>query len=162
MRKFVSILLVILMLSTLCVCVFADTDPIVSPTAPQEWLVEFVDYGQGEPPSISNDQVPDGETVRYEVDPNSPYSFIHFQIQGDYVLVEGSLNGPYIVVRPHSDLVIQAIYEDVPVTTSPSDTSDDGPQTGFDPLWLTIAFVVLAACAVAVIFVVKRMAKREH
>lgn len=161
MRKIVSVLLVVLMLSALCVCVFADKDPIYSPTAPKEWLVEYVDYGEGEPPAITNDVVPDGDTVRYERDPNSPYEFIGFEIQGEYELVEGSLTGPYIVVRPLSDLVIVARYKDVPVTTSPSDTSPHGPQTGFSPLWITIAFVALVVCAVAVIFVVKRMAKKE-
>lgn len=159
MRKIVSLLLVVLMLSALCVSVFAD--PVISPTAPKEWLVEFVDYGQGEPPAISNDVIPDGETGRYEADPNSPYEFTGFEIQGEYELIEGSLTGPYIVVRPLSDLVIIARYQDVPVTTTPSDTSPHGPQTGFSPLWITIAFVALVVCAVAVIFVVKRIAKRE-
>lgn len=160
MRKIISILLVVLMLSALCVSAFADTDPIISPTAPKEFIVEFDDYGTGKV-TVTTDDVPEGDTVRYEADPDSPYEFIGFEIEGDYEIVEGSLTGPYIVIRPLSDLVVIAKYDTVPVTTNPADTGNNGPQTGFSPLWITVAFAALIACAIAVIFVVKRMAKRE-
>lgn len=161
MRKLFALLLAVLMLAALCVCVFADTDQVDSPTAPKEYIIEFIDYGPGDPPDSSTTIVPEGETGTYKVYPNSPYEFLGFEIEGEYEIVEGSLNGPYIVVRPLTDLVIVAKYEGVPVTVSPTDTSNNGPQTGFNPLWITIAFAALTVCAVASILVVKRMAKKE-
>ena len=162
MKKLISVLLVVLMLGALCVCVFADKDPVYSPTAPREWLVEYVDYGNGIPPIITNEIIPEGEVVRIESNPNSPYEFEGFEIQGEYEIVEGSLTGPYIVIRPLSDLVINEKYKGVIDTTSPSDTSPSGPPTGFSPLWITVAFIVLAVCAVAAVFVIKRFAKKEN
>lgn len=87
MRKLLAILLVVLMLAALCVCVFADKDPVYSPTA----------------------------TTTEE---------------------EG--------------------------TTGPSDTGPVGPQTGFSPLWVIVAFVVLVGCAVASVFVIRPLAKKEN
>lgn len=87
MRKLIAILLVVLMLSALCVCAFADKDPIYSPTA-------------------TTSEVED--------------------------------------------------------TTGPSDTTPVGPQTGFTPLWIVVAFVVLAGCTVAAVCVTKNIAKKEN
>lgn len=156
MRKVVSILLVVLMLSALCVSVFAEKDPFYSPTAPKEFRIDFIDYN-----GTSYDTVPVGETATYKANPNCPNEFEKFTIEGEYEIVEGSLDGPYIVVKPLSDLIITAHYKGIPVTTSPVDTSNQGPQTGFSPLWITIAFVALVVCAIAATCVVKRIAKKE-
>lgn len=158
MRKTISFLLVILMLGLLCVSAFADEALIISPTAEKEFLIEFKDYGNGATPTITTAEVPEGQTIRYDIDKNSAYKFTGFEIEGSYVIVEGSLAGDYIVLRPTSDLVVVAKYENVPITTSPSDTDSHSPQTGFDPILMGIAVVILSSCAVAIVIVTKRIA----
>lgn len=162
MRKFLAVLLAVLMLSALCVSVFAGDDPIVSPTTKPEYLVEFDDYFHGTPPAVSNETVPVGDTIRFDSDPTSPYKFVGFIISGEYTIVEGSLDGPYIVIKPASDIVVIAEYEGVPIVTTPSDTSHDGPQTGSDITWIAIAFAVLVVCAVAAVIIAKRFVKKEN
>ncbi len=165
MRKLIAVLLAVLMLSALCVSVFAGNDPIVSPTTKPEYLVEFDDYAHSNPgsaPAVSNYTVPVGDTIRFEADPTSPYEFVGFTIDGEYTIVEGSLDGPYIVIKPASDLVVIAEYEGVPIVTTPSDTSHDGPQTGSEITWIAIAFGVLVVCAVAAVIISKRFVKKEN
>ena len=162
MRKYLAVLLAVLMLSALCVSVFAGNDPIVSPTTNPEYLVEVDDYADGAPPKVSSETVPVGGTIRFDSDPNSPYKFVGFTIDCEYTIVEGSLDGPYIVIMPASDIVVIAEYEGVPIETNPSDTSSDSPQFGADITWIAIAFAVLVVCAVAAVFVAKRYAKKEN
>lgn len=162
MRKYLAVLLAVLMLSALCVSVFAGNDPIVSPTTKPEYLVDVHDYADGTPPVVSRETVPVGDTIRFDVDPNSPYEFDCFTINGEYTIVEGSLDGPYIVIKPASDLVVTAKYKGVPIETNPSDTSSESEQFGADITWIAIAFAVLVVCAVAAVFVAKRYAKKEN
>lgn len=162
MRKYLAVLLAVLMLSALCVSVFAGNDPIVSPTTKPEYLVEFDDYVHGTPPAVSNVTVPVGDTIRFDSDPTSPYKFVGFTIDGEYTIVEGSLDGPYIVIMPASDIVVIAEYEGVPIVTTPSDTGHDGPQTGAVITWIAIAFAVLVVCAVAAVIIAKRFVKKEN
>lgn len=154
MRKFLAIFLSVLMLGMLCAVVFADDNP--SPTGGEEHLIDYTTYENGDGDS-SNYTVIDGDTIRFDVNPDSDLDFTGFDITGDYELIEGSLDGPYIIIRPLGDLVVIANYDNR-ATDATKDTGNNGPQTGVEiNPWLIGG---IAAVVVGVTFAIVAIVKK--
>lgn len=146
MKKIMSVVLALILVSVMSVSAFAS----VSPTAPVE-----KDY--------------DGGTVTYEKDPDKDneytftatskdgYNFIGWEIEGNYEIVSGSLDGSPITIRLPSGVTFEDVYVE-PVfkkvkdkTTTKKDDDKKSPGTGD-----SMALAVLAVAALGGIVVSKK------
>ena len=161
MRKFLAILLTVLLIGTLSFAAFAKGTP-ESPTeaAPEDYPsptstpVVLIIY-----PDHSQVQIPvDTEVPGYT---NVPLSEIEaLTITGNYSVVEGEEEGTYTIIA-HSDLVLTLAN----TPTEPSDTSPVSPPTGAAPeqneinYWLFAAIVLVALTGI--FFAAKKLNKNQ-
>lgn len=158
MRKFLSILMTVLLLGSLSICAFAAPSPTDAPI----FNIVYYSYEDGTQQQIAIDPVENGETVQITANTSGDRAFTGFAIQGQYELVSGTLTDATIVIRPLSDLVITANYENTtPSTNTPVDNGSTSPQTGDSMLILFVALAVVfgaAGCVVAT----KRLRAKEN
>lgn len=151
MKRLITVALVIVMIFALGVTAFADSSPV-----PKEQYSIDVTYSPSD--GSLGDASADKNTVI--IDPSDDGlvtitanvkdgKFSKWDIKGEYDIVEGSLTTPKIVIRPHSDISANAIFEKdgKPATPDTPSSSDGGsgtsPKTG-DPLYMIIVFSILA------------------
>lgn len=151
MKRLITIALAIVMIFALGVTVFADSSPV-----PKEQYSIVVTYSPSD--GSLGDASADKNTVI--IDPSDDGlvtltanvkdgKFSKWDIKGEYDIVEGNLTTPKLVIRPHSDIIANAIFEKdgKPATPDTPSSSSGGsgtsPKTG-DPLYMIIVFSILA------------------
>ena len=113
MKRLITIALAIVMIFALGVTVFADSSPV-----PKEQYSIVVTYSPSD--GSLGDASADKNTVI--IDPSDDGlvtltanvkdgKFSKWDIKGEYDIVEGSLTTPKLVIRPHSDIIANAIFE---------------------------------------------------
>ncbi len=149
-----------------------DATEFYSPTPEEVYSIEVTyepsDGSIGDA-SADNYQViknTDG-TVTLTATPKNGGKFTEWKIDGEYEVVDGSLDSPTITIRPKSDIKAEAVFviDGTVAPTTPSGTTapttapkpnngSTSPKTG-DPLFLIIS---LAALALGVgVFAVKKI-----
>ena len=151
MKRIITIALVIVMIFALAVPVFAESSPQPKEKYSINVTYSPADGSMGEAGSDKNqiiiDPSDDGLVTLTAVPKDGKFS--RWDIKGEYDIVEGDLTTPKIVIRPHSDITANAIFEKDGKPATPDTPSSSGggsgtsPKTG-DPLYLIIAFTVLA------------------
>ena len=99
--------------------------------------------------------VPHGETCTLTID-SAAEGFVFWNLHGEYEIVEGDYQEDSFTIRPLSDLVAVATYEEAMPHTAIESAEENPPavQTGEDEtravavLIMMIAIVVAATCAV--------------
>ena len=159
MRKLVSIALVLVMVFAMTVSASA----LISPGAKDHFGITVgTSPSDGSLGSASTDkdsvQVTENEdgTVTLTAEEKGNGKFSHWEIEGDYDIVEGSLTSKTIVIRPKSDIHAVAVFEEdgkkaTADTTVKPNNSNTSPKTG-DPMFIVfgLAVLVLGAGALAV------------
>jgi len=152
MKKLITVALVIVMIFSLSVTVFAADYDSPQPKETYSIAVSYspADGSLGVASSDKNQVTIDSEDGKVILTATvKDGKFNRWDIKGEYEIVEGSLTSPKLVIIPKSDISANAIFEKdgKPATPdSPSSSSDSGstsPKTG-DPLYLIIGFAVLA------------------
>ncbi len=167
MRKLIAVLMTLCLLAGLCTCVFAENEDIESPTDKPIFTVTYLSNGDSEDPDHYEQEFEvttlEDDTVEINAYEKENKTFIGFTIEGDYEIVEGSLEPiasrgkaslvGYIHIVPKSDLIIHAHYDEI--VTEPTTEGNDGndsPQTGDSMMtWIVaaVALVGIFGCAVA-------------
>ncbi|MDO4743106.1 MAG: hypothetical protein Q4B04_03610 [bacterium] len=133
MKKILTVVLVIALMSTFCLAAFA----VESPTGT---TITVSAKGNGSVEKTANS---DG-TFTLTAKNNTGDSFVGWLIDGDYEIVSGSLKSPVIVIKLASNATAVATF-----TGSISETS---PQTGNN----VIPFAVISFLALVSVFAVSK------
>lgn len=157
MKKVISIALVLVMVFALTVSASA----LVSPTGKDRFGITVgqspadgsLGNGNTDKNSVSADMDEEGN-VTLTANENGNGKFEHWEIEGDYDIIEGSLTDKTIVIRPKSDIHAVAVFKAPDGSTSKvpaTNNNNTSPKTG-DPLYivLTLAVLALGAGALAV------------
>ena len=157
MRQFVSIALVLVMLFAMTVSASALISPggkdhfgITVGTNPSDGSLGGANTDKN---SVTANTDEDGN-VTLTADEKNNGKFSHWEIEGEYDIIEGSLTDKVIVIRPKSDIHAIAVFEKpgTPDSSSPTEsktpvsggnTSNTSPKTG-DSLYIIFGLAVLA------------------
>ena len=156
MKRILCILAIALILFTVC-CVTAHAQ---SPIAPENHHYIRVETNplMKEGAHGDNVYVPYGETVTFTMDEDIK-DFVFWNIHGDYEIVSGDYEEKLFTIRPLSDIVAVATYQEavphtaVITTEKPPDTTS--PQTGDRTVDIIGTILVIIFCAGAVIILIK-------
>ncbi len=148
MKKVLSVLMAVLMLSAICaVAVSAVDNPSPEPTT--YYVIEVTVDGNGtatpDPASV-----PQGDTTKLTANPDDGSKFIGWDIEGDYEIVEGDLNSPVLVIRPKSNL--KAVDKFQPTDTK-KDDGKTSPTTGYNTNAIIAVMAVVVTISAAVVVV---------
>ena len=125
MKKIVSIFVVLLMFVSLC----SSASALISPEDPgTEYSVVVYTTEGGSYTLIHN---ADG-TITITGLPDDGHTFTGWLVDGDYEIVEGSLEDGYIVIRPLSDIKVISSFDGHSTPIIPEETttgSGDGEST---------------------------------
>ena len=163
MKRFASIVLALVMVLALTVSVAAKGSPtgkdyysITTSAIPSDGSLGGAssDKNKVDTSIVKTD---DGLVILTATEKNG--KFDHWEITGDYEIVEGSLSSLVLKIRPLSDVKAVAVFKDsgsksTPDTPTKPNDSGTSPKTG-DPLLLVIGLAVLALGAGA--FAVKKI-----
>lgn len=150
MKKVISIALALVMVFALTVSASAKG----SPTGKEFFKITVgfspSDGSYGDAGTDKNkvivDAVGDDGTVRLTANEKDYGKFSHWEIKGDYELIEGTLTDKSIVIRPNSDIDAVAYFKNTDGSTSKvpvSNNNNTSPQTG-DPLYIVLGLAALA------------------
>ena len=146
MRKLFAVLMSLCLVLSFCICAFAtEGSSVQSPTDEPVHSVEFISYDTDKPSSTEYTVVA-GDTIEITAPDSENSDFNGFTIEGEYEIISGGLDNQTIVIRPLSDVIIIANYNNTPTAPSTSgDNGNDSPQTGADPMIFVIAVAAVAA-----------------
>lgn len=103
--------------------------------------------------TVSENPIVAGEEVTLTASAEDGYAFVEWVIDGDYEIVEGSLEDEVLVIIPAGDIDVDATFEsedgDTTTTTTSDDTSSTSPQTGDSVA--TAAVMLVLACGIAAV-----------
>lgn len=151
MKKFLAVLFSVVILATFMAV------PAFAAVSPEGEVVHTVEL-----PSGDTVEVADGDTITLEKEDNG-YEFTGWVIEGEYEIVSGDLTSDNLVIRPLSDLVVEATYDSGDENLEDDDVevdeneSDKAPQTGNG----TIVLVTLLTAGAFVAMVATRKAVRS-
>ena len=126
MKKIVSVFLAALILTAVLALPASATD-YKSPKDRDYYVVTIVVDGTtggtvtGDPVTV-----PKGQTSKIVAKPDPGYEFKGWEIEGDYVIVEGDLTTATIVIRPGSDITVRAKFSG----PAQRDSGSTSPTTG--------------------------------
>lgn len=133
MKKILTVVLVIALMSTFCLAAFATNSPAGK-------TISVSAKGNGSVQKVANS---DG-TITLTGKSNAGDTFIGWLIEGDYEIVSGSLKSPVLVVKLASNATAVATF-----TGTISETS---PKTGND----LVPFAVVSFLALVSVFAVSK------
>lgn len=129
MKKIFAILLAVVLVIFATVPAFA----VKSPGGDKEFDVT-INTNQGGTGSFTTEVVGDDNHILLKADPLDGFKFSHWIINGDYVIISGSLTDADLVIMPLGDVVATPYFEkDGEVVPGEPVTPDDGnksPATG--------------------------------
>lgn len=105
MKRLLSLVIVVLMLCTLGMSVFADS--FESPGNPQGITV-VVDTPGGDATFEYDEE--DG-VYKIKADVDEGHQFVKFYIIGEYTIITGSLTEPYIVIKAGKGVEVHAVFD---------------------------------------------------
>ena len=149
MKKVISIALVLMMVFALTVSASAKRSPGAQGhfgvTVGQHPSDGSLGSGSTDKDSVIIEEDENGNvTLTAEEKGNGKFS--HWEIEGDYDIIEGSLTDKKIVIRPKSDIHAVAVFKNADGSTDKvpaTNNNNTSPQTG-DPLYIVLALAVLA------------------
>lgn len=135
MKKFLAILMATMLLFVLALPVAAE----ISPSPEPEFDVDSdVQEGEGETFETPNE---DG-SVTITAEPDEDHKFIRWEIEGEYILVSGTLTNSDITIVPLSDIKAHAYFDGDKVIHIPDD-DEKSPETGVaEPVMIIAAMLV--------------------
>ena len=153
MKKVLSVLMAVLMLSAIfAVAVSAETEN-PSPEPTKYYTITVIIKGNGTA-TADPSSVEEGGTTKLVANPDPGSKFIGWTIEGDYEIVEGSLTSPTLVIRPKGDVKVTANFEP---TSTGKDTGPKSPTTGYNTqAVIALMAVVLTVSAAVVVVLGKR------
>lgn len=165
MKKLIALLTALILLLSLGTVAYGAG----SPEGKKEHKIEYTHNIDG----LEENYViiEDGEQITLIRNDYPGFSFLKWEITGEYDIISGDLDSDELVIRPLGDLVIKSLYEEVEdekenlggedkkeeeEQKGETNDSDTSPQTGNNPLPLFAGIFLLSAAA-AVTF--KKLAK---
>ena len=139
MRKFVAILLAVVIVASLATAVFAGP----STETDTKWRVDVV-YDLEEPKDGGTWEVKDGDQWTFTAEDQEGYEFEDFEIvvegEGDYELV--SKDGKTITLIPKGHIIVHVKFKNTTPEDKPVDDKPDSPPTGTILPFVIIAMVI--------------------
>lgn len=163
MKKFVSILSVMVLLVCSLAAFGLSAAAVDSPSGNAQFSINITNFNTGKPTS-SKTAVKNGDTYTFTAD-ESDYDFTGWVISGDYEIVSGGLNQKTITIRPKSDVTVEQTYnvqgsqgygKDA-IVVGKINASNESPKTGNQALAM-VSVVAMGAFATMVL-AKKRLAK---
>lgn len=154
MKKVLSVVLAVFMLTAvLALSVAAEDHPSVD--ARDYFVIEInVDTNGGGNAIVNNNTVQKGKEIKFTANPEDGNEFDHWEIEGDYEIVEGDLNSPVIVIRPKGDIKTLAHFKNAGPKKDDEKTS---PTTGYNMnAVVAVMAVVVTVSAAAVVVTGKK------
>ena len=156
MKKVVSLLLALTLVLACCGMVASASSSVYRSPAPgQEYKIE-VEADPADAGTVTQTTDENGNVV-LNASAKPGYVFDSWKITGEYDVVSGSLTSPTMVIKPHSDVVADAVFKptgsQAPTssgTPGSSDQSPTSPKTGTAGM-LFVLFAVIAGGAVIVL-----------
>lgn len=155
MKKIMSVVLALILVSALSVSVFA-AGSVVAPI--------INDY-EGGTATITQDTTGNGREFTFTVDTKDGYNFVGWEIDGNYEIVSGSLDSETVTVRFLDDVAIEdisaePIFEEIGTDepdeptepeekTTTTKKKDVSPKTGDSMAMVALATVALAGVVVS-------------
>lgn len=156
MKKLFAIALVIVMMFSFTAVVFAvDND---SPSGDEKFTIEVVVPSQGGQAGSNATVINKGDTITLTAKPDAGFSFVGWEIDGEYEIISGSLKETTLVIRPLKTasgetsgiIKVKPVFKQVSETEGPvKDPGTTSPETGSNTA-LAVVFVSLAVIASAV------------
>ena len=141
MKKFISVLAVVVMLFALALPVAAEISP--EEPGPSYDVDADVKEGEGKTSTVDNE---DG-TVTIIAEPDEGHKFIKWDLEGEYTLVSGTLTDKVITIKPLSDVKAWASFDGDKVVVTPDD-DEKSPTTGvIEPAFIAVVMIISAAGA---------------
>lgn len=137
MKKICSVLLAVILVIFATVPAFAT----ISPSAETEFDIIIINTGGGKG-SYTTEIIDGKKYVTLTADAKDGYEFTHWEIDGEYTIVEGSLDDEKLVIILESDCEASPYFDGIPVTPPTQNTDPVSPQTG-DTHSYTFMFVGL-------------------
>lgn len=157
MKKVLSLVLVLaLLLTTSIIMVSAEVSPTKETEADYHIVVDHSGDGTADADHYDVQIGSEGEVTLTATDGDQ--SFDHWVLDGDYEIIEGSLNSRYLKIRPHSNIHATAIFDSG--TNGKKDKSDTSPKTGTLPYALALVFI--AGIAGAAIIIISKKVKKHN
>lgn len=130
MKKVFAVMLAAVLIFAASVPVFAAESPTASTVITV--VVKPSGGGSGSYEVTTEPGKNGGTVVHFTPKPNPGYGFDHWEIQGDYIIISGSLEEGNLVIEAFSDIVATPIYTMNGETTATiqNNTGKTSPQTG--------------------------------
>lgn len=159
MKRLFALLTAVLLMFT---CV-ASTTALESPTSVEHYAVRTLINGTGEASSnVASVEIGSDEAVILTA--TEIYkSFSFWDIDGEYTLVSGDLNGIIVAIKPKSDIIAIATFEDgiVHYDASKMDSSHTSPQTGDNGAVFWILAGMVASAGVVIGFSARNSMRKK-
>lgn len=130
MKKVFAVMLAAVLIFAASVPVFAAESPTASKVITV--VVKPSEGGTGTYEIITEPGENGGTIVYFTPKPNAGYTFDHWVLEGDYVIISGSLEEENLGIEAFSDIVATPIYSigGETVATVQNNTGKTSPQTG--------------------------------
>ncbi len=139
MKKFIALLLTLLIVGSLVTTVFAGP----STETDTKWQVEVI-YDLEEPKAGPKDEVKDGDIWKFTAEDQEGYEFEGFEIEvdgdGSYEII--AQNGKHIEIKVNGNLVVHVKFKNTKPEDKPVDDKPDSPPTGSYLPFLVIAMMI--------------------
>lgn len=154
-KKIAAVLVAMLIVMFSCVSAFAAISPSGKPSLNVTIIPTEGGTGSYEI-TTEIEKGPNGGTlVNFTPKPNPGYTFVNWEIKGEYDIVSGDLGSYKLTVEAYSDLVATPYYKTAGGTTGGSvdaNTSQTSPQTGdATNVMFAVAFVLVAMAGAVVV-----------
>ena len=139
MKKIFAMLLVVAMMFAVAIPMSAEISPKPQPVVD----TVIVPENGGE---ITEKDNGDG-TITITINPANGYSFVNWEITGEYELKSGEKTDKTITIKPISDVKVQAVMKTTTVVKPTPSPNNQSPSTGVAPVMMAVAFVGSMAAA---------------
>lgn len=148
MKKVLSVLLVVLMLTAVFAVAAAATDNEYPSPSDRDYFVVEVNVDGNGTGTVDNPTPPKGDTVKLVAKPGDGAEFKGWTFEGEFEWVEGDANSLTIVIRPKEDLKFIAHF-----TEGKKDSGKTSPTTGYNTASVIAAMAVVLTISAAVVVV---------
>lgn len=153
-KKVLAVLVAMLIVMFSCVSAFAAISPSGKPSLNVTIIPTTGGTGSYDITTEIEEGPNGGTIVEFVPKPNPGYTFVEWELEGDYTIVEGSLTSGEFTVEAFSDLVATPYYvsdNGTPGGSVDTNTGQTSPQTGDNTNVIFVVAIVLVAMAGAVV-----------
>ena len=163
MKRIIALLMLVLI--TFSLCASTSVAALPSPTGVSYYMINVEIKGHGGVTTSDWKVVANEGNIVTLTATESDSPFVFWNLKGDFELVDGMQTDKVLTIRPLSDILTIATFEDgldeVAVTEN-RDISPTSPKTGQDALPVYIILMVMVVAAVGIFYGTKQIKYKRN